>query len=53
VAQLQVLNLPIEVSAAVDDATGYVEQLAAARTTARKEEWWDVRERLLDAARQL
>jgi hypothetical protein len=53
VAQLQVLDLPIEVSAAVDDATRYVEQLAATRTTAQKEEWWAVRERLLDAGWQL
>lgn len=46
-ALLQVLDMPEEAMAAVEEAASYAERLAADRTPARREEWWDVRERLL------
>ena len=46
-ALLQVLDIPDEVMAAVEEATGYAERLAEQRTPERLEEWWGVRDRLL------
>ena len=51
-ALLQVLDLPPKVMASVEEAADYAEQLAESRTPERREEWWDIKERLL-AAKEL
>jgi hypothetical protein len=52
-ALLQVLDIPRDVMDRVDEATAYVERLAENRTPERREEWWDIRERLLATGKTL
>jgi hypothetical protein len=46
-ALLQILDMPKEAMAAVEEASDYAERLAADRTPGLREEWWEIRERLL------
>lgn len=48
-ALLQILDMPKEAMATVEEASDYAERLAADRTPALREEWWEIRERLLSA----
>lgn len=48
-ALLQVLDLPLDVMAAIEKATDYAERLAADRTPELREEWWEIRDDLLSA----